>query len=261
MTFSKYRRLFLVLVVPLLIAGYICGRVAWPFDRYVNILCAPFLNSENCRPVGPTEGAFYKYVKKDARAWFSINPSSRDFKSYVYPFAEASARMEFGKVVAAVPYAGNGPEVAAFMHRFVGKDAVFQLGVEDKKRQSIVDIDPPLFYCHTLSFGSEPGAYTADCYGEGWGAHYLPGGRPEQNHARQPERVHREKNRRYKVGVQVVSNCHVPDFYLRIPHPFAVLVVNGEGNSLRQSAAEPESGRPLAQPQGNSPSTSTKKNE
>lgn len=169
MSFSKYRRLCLVLLVPLLIAGYMCARLAWPFDHYVNVLCAPFLNSENCRRVGPPEGNFYNYVKKDAPAWVEINPSSRDFKSYVYPMAEASARMVFGKVISAVPYAGHGPEVAAFMHKFVGKDAVFQLGVEDKKLRSLVAIDPPLFLCHTLSFGSEPGTYTGQCYGDGWG--------------------------------------------------------------------------------------------
>jgi hypothetical protein len=169
MTLSIYRRLCLVLVVPLLVAGYVCARIAWPFDRYVNILCAPFLNSENCRPVGPPEGEFYKHVMKDAPAWFSVNPTSRDFKSYIYPIAEASARMEFGEILAAEAYAGHGPEVTAFMHNLVGKSAVFQLGVADKKRQSMVDIDPVFLYCHTLTFGSEPGTYTADCYGEGWG--------------------------------------------------------------------------------------------
>lgn len=170
MTFSKYKRLCLVLLLPLLAAGFICAHAAWPYDPYQNVLCQPFLGSENCRPVGHIDGPLYKSIKKDTdKDWFEI--WTYDEHSPTSTYAMASGRFIGGaEITGALPFSGEGHEVADFMKRnLVGKQAMVHLGFPTETAKSrAINATTVLLYCNDLRYQAEPGTYTSGCYGEGW---------------------------------------------------------------------------------------------
>lgn len=170
MTLSKYKRLCLVLVLPLLAAGWICAHAAWPYYPYQNVLCQPFLGSENCRPVGRPEDSFYKSIKKEGdKDWFDI--WTYDEHSPTSTFAEASGRFVGGAVITdATTFLGQPQEVEDFMKRnLIGKNAIVHLGIPtESARSSTVNATTVLLYCNDLHYGTEPGNYSASCFGNGW---------------------------------------------------------------------------------------------
>jgi hypothetical protein len=172
MTWSKYRRLCLVLVLPLLIAGYLCARGFWPYDRYVHILCELRETGEYCRPVGPPEGEFYKEVKKEAGtpAWVPITPSSRKRGDFIYPWVEATQlHVAFSEILSARNYVGQGPDTANVMQRLIGMKGFMTLGFKDKALHSSIIEDFASLYCNSLEFGVQPGTYETVCYGNDFG--------------------------------------------------------------------------------------------
>ena len=163
MTWSKYRRLCLVVVVPLLIVGWLCAQIAWPFEKYVNIDCS---GDNYCRPIN--EKQFYG--DEQLRERFQVDPASQKSSSYVHPFAQATERVVHGALIGnAGFYAGASAEEQAFVKTFKGSTATLLLGGKDKNLLTAQGNGTLHMNCHTLVFNEKAGTYDASCFGLGWG--------------------------------------------------------------------------------------------
>lgn len=170
MSTRKFRRLFIVSFVPLLILGVITAQLLFHYSggRYEYILCDSFLGIDNCRPVGDPDGNLYKHVEGEYPAWFSVYGLD-DRSAPLYNFIMASTRVVPGvQIVHASPFVGFGPEVASFMGSFAGMRAVVKLGIEKGERSIIISDEDIILYCNDLSFKAMEGEYTSRCYGKGW---------------------------------------------------------------------------------------------
>ena len=171
MTKKQFVRLFIVVFFPLLLLGFITANFVFKNSggAYAYILCAPFLDSENCRPVGDPEGALYKSVKSKYPAWFDVTEDGYDSDSPLSNFVMASTRtVREAVIVEAVPFTGYGADVTSFMSALAGKRAMVNLGIREGQRSKIY-VDGVLLACTNLVFAEKDGEYLSQCYGDGWG--------------------------------------------------------------------------------------------
>jgi len=170
MTWSKYRRLCLVLVLPLLIAGYICAQGFWPYDRNPNILCVLQFNKEYCSPSGPIDAPFYTHQKERIGSWFSVE-GFRDQSSYLYFYPQASVRVIDGATILSVTplqVSTTTPDGELAAKALIGKPASVGLGNIPKDASSSLIFGTAFLFCNTLLFTDQPATYTATCYGRNW---------------------------------------------------------------------------------------------
>lgn len=170
MTLKKYSRLTLVSILPLFLVGYLAAKFIWPYDPYVQIICAPFslTGYENCRDIG--NGAFYESVRGQHPAWFDVRIGNYDENAYLHVSTEASARSITGaEIASATPFLGNSPDVDPFVASLSGRNAVINLGIPDGKRSFITD-QIAILYCNDIRLDAEKDEYTSGCFGDGWSA-------------------------------------------------------------------------------------------
>ena len=165
MTWRRYRRLTLVLILPLLLAGWLTARAMWSHNDLF-ATCEEQSTFENCRNVGWT-GSLHDYVIKSQPAWFDIQPAELDTSPAAMPFSGSRRSFYGAEVVAAEPFMGNGPAAASIMSETVGKRGRVLLGILKNERSTILDSAVDLA-CNSVSFSATPGQYEAGCYGEGW---------------------------------------------------------------------------------------------
>lgn len=172
MTTRKFRRLFIVSFIPLLIFGVITAKILFHYsgEKYSYILCAPYLERENCRPLGDPDGKLYQYVKGEYPAWFDVTESNYDSNTPLHNFIMASTRfVPDAQIMSASPFVGYGPEVESFMGSLAGRRVVVKLGILQGERSVITDDNNIILYCNNLRFNTQEGEYTSHCYGDGWG--------------------------------------------------------------------------------------------
>lgn len=164
MSWRRYQRLTLVLLVPLLLAGWLLGRAAESRD-HLFVTCEESSTFENCRNVG-WNGGLHDYVVKSHSAWFDIQLPDSETSSAL-PFS-GSRRSFFGaEIVSAEPFVGNGPDAATLMSGLVGKRARVVLGVLQDERSNIFESGADLA-CNSLTFSNTSRLYQANCYGDAW---------------------------------------------------------------------------------------------
>jgi hypothetical protein len=165
-TIPKYRRLCLVLFLPLLLLGFLSANILMPYERILRALCVQSSGKEYCQDVGEYNGYYYKAVMKRSIAWFDVEASPFERNPTIVPNAMASIRMVPDAEIVEVsgPY---GPEVKNTLRKLVGMRANVSLGIYGEAR-SIIDGNIVYLQCNSLSFDVTPGVYTSLCFGGGW---------------------------------------------------------------------------------------------
>lgn len=177
MTFGKYKRLLLVVSLPLLLAGYLASLAAMPTRNMAYRLCQGLGNFENCRNLGEPGDALYDRTKQQSAKWFQVNNRAMDGAHDVYQ-VEANART-IGRItvdaVAGYSLPKPTPLGEAQMQSMKGRPALLRMGIEDGQRSVVTESETYLF-CHTLDFDMKPsewvpkpGPYTAECVADEWG--------------------------------------------------------------------------------------------
>lgn len=164
----QYKRLFLVLFGPLLIAGIINSIYFSRFDDFRYLLCEPsFLgNGENCRDI-PYEHRLYKKIQQDHPAWFDVSNYLND--GPISFNVQASNRyIAVGQFLEATPFFGSSPEATKLMKEIVGRQGGILLGIQKNEKSALLPGHEPLLTCNRLDFFHEAGIYAAGCYGEHW---------------------------------------------------------------------------------------------
>lgn len=171
MTGRKYRRLFAVCFVPLLLLGVLISSTLFRGDEYSHIVCnQPLPAFDNCRNLGNTDGNLYKSVKSEQPLWFEIQWEPYENNIFHTVFAEASARtITDVRITEANPFVGQAPEADRLMLALVEKpNTSLQMGVEPGQF-SLIDERFAILTCHTLKIHRRKSSYSAVCFGDGWG--------------------------------------------------------------------------------------------
>ena len=165
-TVRKYRRLFLVLLLPLLISGLFFLKTSGAWDeRYSFILCSSEFDGENCRNVGPNiENSFYKEQRGRHFAWTDVSiPHSGS--SITHEFVAISERLMPKLTVIEVGSLLNSEQISSYL---TGKEIAIRFGINEKDNLAIYT-SPIVLSCNMLNFFEDVTIFSAYCYGEGWG--------------------------------------------------------------------------------------------
>lgn len=176
MTFGKYKRLLLVVTLPLLLVGFLVSKALMPSSAIAYRLCEGLGNIENCRSLGEPGDVLYERTKQQSTAWFQVNNPEMRGAHDVY-MIEANARM-FGWVtvdsVAAYTLPKPTPLSEQKMKGLIGRPALLQMGIEKGQRPPDTGSEVYLS-CHTLDLDlkpsewiPKPGPYTASCWSTEW---------------------------------------------------------------------------------------------
>ena len=126
MTMKRYGRLFLVLALPLLLAGFLFAKVVAPYGLGPFILCEEWnVNApeEFCRDVG-WEGHPHDYFISQQPAWFDLKLPDAEMDGPLFSYVQASQRRFMNaRIIAAQPFSGSMPEEAEIMAKLSGQDA------------------------------------------------------------------------------------------------------------------------------------------
>ncbi|WP_146142126.1 hypothetical protein [Aeromonas veronii] len=159
MTAAQYRRLLIVITLPLLIAGGIFTRAVIRPHNYIAILCGnPEYLSEKCRTTDGLGKPWHEEIKSQHPIWFNINTSPYESNSFPYAFVSGSPRSIPGvHIVSVTPYLGTdgGPSSPIEqLRKMAGKKISIQFGYEN-----MTELNP--LGCNELTFNSIGNTYTA----------------------------------------------------------------------------------------------------
>ncbi|XLU00566.1 hypothetical protein Aerorivi_02406 [Aeromonas rivipollensis] len=108
MTWEQYRRLLIILTIPLLIAGAIFTRVTIDPEKYVTFLCYNTMVGERCSQTDGLGGPWDKSLRNKEVAWFNVN--TRSYKNNSFPRTYVSSNRRFlqgARIVSVKPYVGT----------------------------------------------------------------------------------------------------------------------------------------------------------
>ncbi len=177
MTSGKYKRLFIVVSLPLLLFGFFLSTVVIPFPRLVEIRCDGGEDYSNCGNSIRNPHRFREEMEHITR--FTVEgPLSEDWIIHYWVAADAIVlRRVTVDNVTLNEGMGYPPEVEAAARQMLGRTAVMFLGIEDGMR-SFDNGNEIFLWCHTLEYDmeptswlSQPGPYTATCTGDDWEGH------------------------------------------------------------------------------------------
>jgi hypothetical protein len=171
MTASQYKRLCLVLFVPLLLTGYLVATYALPYNRFQVVMCQQFVGGDNnCVSASSLDSPLYKHMKQLHKAWFDVELGPQERGSITTSLPMASGRLlEDVEILKDKPYWMFGPDVGRFVDGMAGRRGMIQLGIPDKEL-SLVSSDRFLLLCHNIRYQGTPGVYSSRCFGDGWTA-------------------------------------------------------------------------------------------
>lgn len=156
MTRSRFKRLFLILIGPLLIAGALLAVATVDGYGSLRLRCeAGLFGGENCRPTG--WGDFDEIIAKESPEWFDVDTSSTSSSVFV----SASQRLiDDVEIINVSPYWGteDGPGSPPSKLRSRAKQKVSIIfGVGEER---VRDLDP--LGCNQLDFEkAESGIFAA----------------------------------------------------------------------------------------------------
>lgn len=164
MTRAKFKRLFIVLLAPLLIAGGILAFSVNMDDGSINLRCNNSLfGMENCRSTG--WGDFADRVEKESPAWFEVNARPYEKNSFPRVTAYASQRQIDGvELIDATPYVGTaeGPgSPLSELQSLAGQKISILFGVSNERDRTFNPLG-----CNQLDFDeASPSVFTAGLCG------------------------------------------------------------------------------------------------
>ncbi len=170
MTTGQYKRLCLVLFVPLLLAGFFVGQKILNDERYLTLLCSPIGDKEFCTPSGPLGGNFYERTKSRINYWFQVYPASDKEPALFSVIAEASGRVISDALIqSSVKNIATSEQGKVFMDSLNGLKASILLG---SKEASVITENGIALSCNSLRFTETEGVYSSYCYGAGWSGEF-----------------------------------------------------------------------------------------
>lgn len=108
MTAKKFKRLFIVLLGPLLVAGIICGVIAHQDMGSMNLYCHPFLKVDHCRDAGWKDNKFEEMIRRESPTWFYVQDRSYDENKFPRTSVQASQRIiNDVQILEVAPYIGT----------------------------------------------------------------------------------------------------------------------------------------------------------
>lgn len=171
MTFRQYRRLLIVLALPLLGIGILLAKFVYPYDGLQTFMCERRSMTEDwCRPTGELGEQLFEHIKATQPAWFDIQPSAyKEGAPYQLLFMGSRRIISNALITSVTPFAGQGPDAAAAMQKLVNRTAIVNLGIVGKETSYEIGEGGLVgLYCNSLSLENAPRNYEANCYGEGW---------------------------------------------------------------------------------------------
>lgn len=166
-TFGQYKRLLLVVALPLIVAGIVFGESLSPYPHKSRSLLCYIEGHKSCRNLGPTDGLLYQSIRKQSPVWFDVEDSPLLSKTSLNYIAHGGVGALRAQVVSAVAYAPSPPAAAVEMSKLVGKSVDIILGMQPNEVSSIAG-EPFLLRCNTVQFVAD-NKFASRCYGEGWG--------------------------------------------------------------------------------------------
>lgn len=167
MTKSKFWRLFLVLLVPLILAGVVSTRVGDTQGAIGFLVCDHISTSGSiCRNLGRYDSDLYQRTKKQSHAWFEVNmrPFPEGWFS-VYATAPTTV-VHVAEIVNVSPSPRFSQEANAVIRKMVGQPAIMQLGIKDEK--SSISKDVVVLACNSIDYSQDQDMFSSGCYGDGW---------------------------------------------------------------------------------------------
>lgn len=164
MTRTKFKRLFLVLLAPLLIFGVIFAILENEKADPMTLRCQAFMSRhENCRPTG--SGDFDSYVAGQAPAWFDVKVRPYERNSFPKVFVSASQRqIDNVEILTVSPYLGTQGGAGSPLNELrslTGQRISIIFGVPSERNRRL---DP--LGCNELDFEeSSTGVFTAGLCG------------------------------------------------------------------------------------------------
>lgn len=167
MTARQYRRLLVVLSLPLLLAGGIFFSTAVPAPFYASIICnQPLPTYENCRTTDGLGEPFDEALRRESAAWFDVHATTHDQNKFPMSFISASPRLVDGaQILEVTPYVGTntGPGSGTdALNAAIGQKISIALGVEPNGPR---DAYLYLIGCNELRFDQQSSIYTAGLCG------------------------------------------------------------------------------------------------
>lgn len=162
MTKAQYRRLCLVLIGPLLIAGFICSNIFYPYEKSRTVHCHLSSGGETCEEIGPVDSPYHKRFEGRAESWFGLLADG--IEGPIRAHILASERLvNIDRVVMVMPTAFTPAGVVANVERVIGgKGTIF---FTSKPGASTFKPGDLYLYCSGLIMSSDtPGTYGASCF-------------------------------------------------------------------------------------------------
>lgn len=164
MTFAQYKRLLLVVAIPLILLGVLTTEVFLPLPRVAHVGCTK-MGQEQCVNWGEYDSEFYKFKKSQQAGW--VNVSNKDEKGSVNVLALAGIRTIMPKIIEVNSLIINDSEVNKSMEKVIGFDVPVQLGfIEGSSKIDTTSKDR--FYCSTLVLENNSDSYVSACEVGAW---------------------------------------------------------------------------------------------
>lgn len=167
MTFGQYKRLLLVVTLPLLLVGSVLAFAFSPFPRWENILCPEF---RWCRTVAEPDisDQLESMISRGKKAFgddltsFSVSLPRDSFRLGRYSIQSVGASVKGARLVAYRPYVHSSEAANTLAESWIGTTGNMMLGFSNGK--TLYGSGYPLFLdCNELEILNDQGLYRAIC--------------------------------------------------------------------------------------------------
>lgn len=163
MTKRQFQRLFLVAVIPLVVAGIALFSTVIPAPTFVTIRCDQwFTGADNCRTTDGLGEPFDRMVESEAPAWFDVQGDGLNDAGWPSSIVTASTReIVSARILSVEPYLGTASGTGSPVHNLqglVGQNISIVFGVEQgRDRTAYLDV----IGCNAIEYSDSPEVYTA----------------------------------------------------------------------------------------------------
>lgn len=171
MSFKKYKRLLLVLFLPLIIAGFLFTKKSLEKESYAYILCN-YKNSSICTFAGITgQGGYYDMSKKESYEWFDIKMAEIDDDGPVSPFVSGAEMVITSAKVIGVDkiWTQKSSLSEVIKERLPELNVGVILGAPKGLLSSFSDKGNYLT-CNSLEYTDDRSVFISNCYSQDWSA-------------------------------------------------------------------------------------------
>lgn len=164
MTWTRYRRLLAVLVVPLLGLGMFLFAVVIPPPNYASMLCSPFLTGDQCRTTDGLGGPWDDQLRREHAAWFNVYTRSYEQNRWPHTIVSGSSRrLNTVHIIDVKPYVGTDERPGSPLDRLrslEGSSISIDFGVLENRERLLNPLG-----CNELTFDEDREFYTAGLCG------------------------------------------------------------------------------------------------